>query len=317
MSRLILALALIAFGALSVADAAPPRKSQFASPQDVLKWINGYRLKPEPMKLPEMVRALSAMGAFRDLDNAGVYVGFMAGVLGNNSAKAEALVTRMFPLPPEDQVAIVRAIAYSGIPEWKALMEKFIERMPARKVLIQHHLYGKGHTLDTLPLEDQPAALDTLWGYYFATGSAAPVRRIVSVLAWTRDKNNVEKLTLGSMAKWTLANNAQRDKALVDHLRHEMNRAPKETVRDLQEVITAAETFETTKLRKDAHAAIDELRRKGPESTRNMSFWGQAGQTALALGCVVAGALGQAEIAVPCVISGAVSSAALRLLTPQ
>jgi hypothetical protein len=82
-------------------------------------------------------------------------------------------------------------------------------------------------------------------------------------------------------------------------------------------VITAAETFETTKLRKDAHAAIEELRRKGPESARTTSYWGQAGQTALALGCVVAGALGQAEIAVPCVISGAVSSAALKLLTPQ
>jgi hypothetical protein len=260
---------------------------------------------------------MSAAGAFRDLDQAGIYIGFMAGVLGSNSAKAEALVTRMFPMPPEDQVAIVRAIAYSGIPEWKQILEKFVERMPARKVLIQHHLYGKAPTLEALPLDQSPAGLDALWGYYFATGSPAPIRRIVSVLPWAREGNNVEKLTLGSMAKWTLATNAQKDHELLMHLKHEMNRQPKDVLRELREVIEAAETFETGKLRKDAVAAIEDLKRKGPQSVRNTAFWGQAGQTALALGCVVAGVLGQAEIAVPCVIGGAVSSAALKLMTPQ
>jgi len=297
-------------------QAAAP-KDPFKSQSDILKWIAGYKAKPEPNRLPDAVRAMSAFGAFRDLDQAGIYIGFMAGVLGSNSAKAEVLVARMFPMPPEDQVAIVRAIAYSGIPEWKQILEKFIERMPARKVLIQHHLYGKAPTLETLPLDQSPAALDTLWGFYFATGSPAPVRRIVSVLTWARDGNNVEKLTLGSMAKWTLATNAQKDHQLLMHLKNEMNRQPKEVLRELREVIEAAETFETGRLRKDAVAAIEELKRKGPQSVRNTAFWGQAGQTALALGCVVAGVLGQAEIAVPCVVGGAVSSAALKLMAPQ
>ncbi len=101
------------------------------------------------------------------------------------------------------------------------------------------------------------------------------------------------------------------------HLKNEMNRQPKEILRELREVIEAAETFETGRLRKDAVAAIEELKRKGPQSVRNTAYWGQAGQTALALGCIVAGVLGQAEIAVPCVVGGAVSSAALKLLTPQ
>ncbi len=306
---------LLLVGPRSAESAAP--KGAFKSQQDVLKWISGYKAKPDPMRLPDAVRAMSAFGVFRDLDQAGVYIGFMAGVLGANSAKAEALVTGMFPIPPEDQVAIIRAIAYSGIPEWKDLLGKFVERMPARKVLIQHHLFGKAATLQTLPLHESPAALDTLWGFYFATGSPEPVRRIVSVLSWSKDANDVEKLTLGSMAKWTLATNAQKDKELLDHLKNEMNRQPKEILRELREVIAAAETFETSKLRKDAVASIEELRRKGPQSARTTTYWGQAGQTALALGCVVAGALGHAEIAVPCVVGGAVSSAALRLLTPQ
>ena len=302
--------------ATGLANAAPP-KAQPLTPQVVLKWINGYRAKPDPDKVPEMVRAMSGLGLFKDLDAAGIYIGFIAGVLGANPDKAERLVTKMFPMPPEDQVAIVRAIAYSGLPNWKELLGKFIERMPARLVLIQRHLADKLPTLDKLPLDTSPAALDTNWGYYFATGRFETIDRIISVLPWAKDANNVEKLTLGSMAKWTLANNAQQDKDLLDHMKRQLSTRPKDVAKELREVIEAAETFETTKIRKEAMASIEELKRKGPASTRTATWWGQAGQTALALGCVVASVMGHAEVGIPCVVGGAVSGAALKLLTPQ
>ena len=85
----------------------------------------------------------------------------------------------------------------------------------------------------------------------------------------------------------------------------------------LQEVIDAAETFEFGKVRKDAMASIDQLKVKGPASARNVQWWGTAGQTALALGCIVAGALGQFQVGIPCVIGGAVSGAAIKYMTPQ
>ncbi len=303
--------------------AAPPSKGkgqprpEQATQQNILKWINVYRINKEPQKLPEAVRAMSALGLFKDLENGGVYIGFMAGVLGDNPKDAEALVAKMFPMPPEDQVAIVRAIAYSGLPDWKILMEKFVERMPARLVLIQRYLAGKMPVLSDLPLDQSPAALDTHWGYYFATGRFEPVDRIIAALEWSTDKNNVERLTLGSMAKWTLANNALQDKELLDHLKTQLNGRSKVITRELREVIEAAETFETSKIRKEAFASIEELKRKGPESTRNITWWGQAGQTALALGCVVASVMGHMEVGIPCVVGGAVSGAALKMFTPQ
>ena len=116
--------------------AATPKKNEFTSAESILRWINGYRAKPEPAKVPQAARAMSELNLFRDLDTAGVYVGFLAGVLETNPKKAEDLVTKMFPMPPEDQVVIVRAIAYSNLPEWKALLLKFAERMPARKALM-------------------------------------------------------------------------------------------------------------------------------------------------------------------------------------
>jgi hypothetical protein len=309
-----LALALFAPAAIA---APTKKKAEFSSTEQILRWINGYRNKPDPAKLPVAVKAMSELNVFRDMDTAGIYVGFMAGVLQMNPKRAEDLVAKMFPMPPEDQVAIVRAIAYSDLPEWKALMLKFTERMPARKGLIDRFVYGKQPALKDLALDSGTAPLDTLWGVYFATGSFEPISRIVAVLVWAKDPNNVERLTIGSMAKLSLATNASRDKELLDMLKGSMNGEGKETRVVLQEVIDAAETFEFGRVRKDALAAIDQLKMKGPASARSFSWWGTAGQTALALGCIVAGAMGHVEVGIPCVVGGAVSGAALKYLTPQ
>jgi hypothetical protein len=291
--------------------------AQPANTQVILKWINGYRHNPEPEKLPPAVKAMSSLGLFKDLDQAGLYIGFISGIIAANPERAEKLISDMFPLPPEEQVIIVRAIAYSGLRGWKELLQRFVERMPARKVLIEHHLYGKGATFATLDLKASPAHIDIMWGHYFGSGRFQGIERILSILAWAKDRNDTEKLTIGSMAKWTLANNMQQDPRLLDFSKGQLGKLAKDNGRELREVITAAETFETAAIRKQAMAALDELRRKGPESARNTAWWGQAGQTALALGCIVASALGHPEVGIPCVIGGALSNVALKYLTPQ
>jgi hypothetical protein len=315
-SAMAVMLALLLLSAPAAFAAPSKKKVEFASSEHILRWINGYRMKPEPGRLPAAVKAMSELGVFREMDTAGIYVGFMAGVLHTNPTRAEELVTKMFPMPPEDQVAIVRAIAYSDLPDWKDLMLKFIERMPARKTLIDRFVYGKQPTLRQMALDAGTTPLDTLWGYYFATGSTDPVLRIVSVLVWSKDPNNVERLTIGSMAKLSLATNASRDKELLDTLKGAMNRDSMETRVVLQEVIDAAETFEFARVRKDAMAAIDQLKAKGPASSRSTQWWGMAGQTALAVGCVVASAMGQLQVGIPCVVGGALSGAALKFMQP-
>lgn len=314
---LLLAALLLGMPAQAAAPKTKPGAGPPQRPEQVLGWINGYRNKPEPQKMPEAMRALSAMGAFRELDTAGVYFGFAAGVLAANPAQSEKLVEAMFPMPPEDQVLIVRAIVYSGLPNWKALLGKFVERMPARRVLIDRHLFGKLPGLMDLPLEQNPAALDTLWGFYFATGSEEPIKRILVALPWSKDANDVDKLTTGSMVKLTLAVNATRDHDLLRLLHRQAERADKPLAPVLREVIEAAETFETTKIRREALASIDEIKRKGPGDRRTTMWWGQVGQTVLALGCVAASLAGQVEFGIPCVVGGALSSAALKFLAPQ
>jgi hypothetical protein len=307
-------------GATRTAPAtAPPSALQqrFTNPDQIQRWIKDYRTKPEPKRLPELVHTMSAMGLFREVESTGIYVGFMAGVLGTNRDQAEALIDALFPMPPEDQVAIIRAIAYSGLPDWKVQLERVMERMPARRVLIDRFLAGKTLPLDKLGLETGPLTLDTNWGYYFASGDFAPVRRIVSALAWSKEANDLEKLTIAGMARYTLATNAMRDVDLARFLEGEVARQPKPVAIALRDVIDAAQTFEVARVRRDAVAAIDELKAKGPEKKRNLAWWAQTGTTLISLGCVVAAATGHVEFGLPCVIGGPLSAAAGKYLIPD
>ena len=59
------------------------------------------------------------MQAFKDAETSGPYIGFIAGVLGGNPDRAEDLIAKMLPIAPADHWVLVRAIAYSGLPDWK------------------------------------------------------------------------------------------------------------------------------------------------------------------------------------------------------
>ncbi len=321
MLKRIIALVLLGCGSalLTPADTqarSQPKQLNLSTPAAIQQWIYRYRANPQPTQVPRAVKAMSDLGVFREVDTAGLYFGFTAGVIGSNPKQAPRLIAQMFPIPPADQIIVVRAIAWSGLPDWKPLLLKFVERMPARRVLIERHYYDKLPTLDTIELDQSPAGIDALWGYYYATGSARPIGRIVTALGWSQERNDVDKLTAGSMAKLTLAVNGSRDMDLLRILKKEAGRRDGTTGLALREVIEAAETYETGRLRKTALAAIDELKQKGPAKGRNIAWWGQVGTTMLALGCVAASALGQIQVGIPCVIGGAASTAALKLYAP-
>ena len=137
------------------------------------------------------------------------------------------------------------------------------------------------------------------------------------VLPWSQERDSVDKLTVGSMAKYTLVSNAVRDAELLAMLKRVRREQPKEVRAVLKEIIDAAESMDTTRVRREALTSIEELKRKGPQSKRDFATWGQIGQGALALGCIAAAATGQVQLGLPCVLGGAASSAALNYWNGQ
>lgn len=326
----------------ATASAAPTRAAVLSAPDAILAWMNTYHTKPDPFAVPVVVKALSQAGALRDPETAGVYVGFLAGVLGSNPDKAAELLERMLPLPGEDQWMVVRAVAYSGLPNWKTLLQEFAGQIPSRRAMIEKYVSGTLPTLFDLAPEKDPSALeklrrlfssetrregsktwaldlspellDTFWGYYFATRGYGPIARIVAMLPWSKDKDHDEKLVLGAMAKFTLARNASRDDTLLVMLKRMARHQDKKTAPILKQVIDSADIADTGRIRKEAMASLENLKRYGPGSRREIATWGKVGEGAIGLGCVAAAVTGQVALGLPCVIGGAATSAAVRYL---
>jgi hypothetical protein len=345
------ALAAILFIAIRPAFAAVgPEIDPRASLNVVQGWIYNYRTKPDYAHVPAAVRVLFHSQTFKQPENAGIYLGFIAGAIASNPAKAERLINSFFPVPAEDQWVIVRAIAYSGLPNWRDLLRRIEPRMPGRRVMIDAYLSGTLPTLWKIPLEKQepgmfdklrrifthnPFAkqskkldmtvtfagnqdlLDTLWGYYFATGSYLPILRIMQMLPWSTSRDTLGKLTVGCMARYTLASYAVRDTELRKFLQTELPHQPKAVKVPLAQVVEAADTVQLGALRKEAVAAVEEFKTKGSSARRNLDFWGQLGVGAVALGCVSAAALGQVEVGIPCVIGGSASQGLLSFWEKQ
>jgi hypothetical protein len=327
-------LALLA--AIEAAAAGRVRASAFTTRAQVVEWIDGYRHKPEPQRLPAAVRLLSESNALRDPEAAGYYVGFAAGVLGANPRQAERLIEAMLPLPPADQWFAVRAIASSGLPAWKSILARTASKLPARRGMIDAYLSGKLPALDTIALDKSPTflekvgeqfgvkkerpavsfaqnpeLLDTLWGRYFASGEYRALWRIVTMLPWSKERDSAERLVIGSSAKYTLASNAARYPDVLATL-HEMAPQQSEETRPvLAEVIRAAETVQTSGIRKEQLAALEKLKTKGAGYQRDMKLWGYAAQGAIGVGCIVAATMSLTAAGLPCVIGGAVASAGI------
>src|SRR5262249_53726946 len=161
---------------------------------------------------------MSRLGAFRDPESSGFYVGFIAGVLASNPKTAQKLAGKMLPLSPQDDWVVVRAVAWSELPEWKSVLDSLRKKVPAREPMIDKYIAGELPTLfeatevpppppkgwkavfkrkpksAPLPTSDD---LDALWGYYLATGSEEPLDRIVAFLPLSEEGDDVNRLQIG------------------------------------------------------------------------------------------------------------------------
>jgi hypothetical protein len=73
---------------IAPADAAvTPEIDPSASLNVVQQWIYNYRAKPDYTHVPAAVRVLFHAQTFKEPENSGIYLGFIAGAIGSNPAK--------------------------------------------------------------------------------------------------------------------------------------------------------------------------------------------------------------------------------------
>jgi hypothetical protein len=230
---LVLALALACSAGFAATD-------KFADAQTLGQWITYYYVQPEPQRVGEAIRAASSKG-FMQNGKAAPFIGFIAGVANKSPSMAQTLAKQFATLAKVDQPVVILGVWYSGHPEAKPLLERFLKTMPAHKAMIEHLLASAPLGLLELPLEEGPWVLDALWGYFMATGDAAPVARIITALPWVNIRGDVPRLLVGGAARWSLISNAIQHERVMAVCRNELASQSPDVRMVLSEVIASAE----------------------------------------------------------------------------
>lgn len=160
----------------------PPRMSLFEPPQNVRiieesdnepdDWMTFYYLKPNPDEFVAQVRAMAAKGYLDDGNAQAPIVAALSQIMRQNASQIGTWLDELRSLSKEHRTVLMGAAWYSNTSEainyfqGNGLKEYAEEKPPA-----------------ILEMEvNSPETLDMLWGYFFATGDSAAIRRIISSL---------------------------------------------------------------------------------------------------------------------------------------
>ena len=225
-----------------VLPASAQSAEAFDNPEAFGAWVTYYYRSPEPSKVADALLFASTSGFFKDGKASPPFFGFLAGWFAQNWPLAESVVERLTALPPDDQPVLVLGLWYSATPDSKALLAKYVSRMPAQEKLVAQLSRTTQPQITDIPLEQGPWVLDALWGNFMATGSDAPIVRLLSALPWATVKGDIPRLLVGGSARWSLISNAVQHPRVLEICRAQLSRQPENVATPLAEVIREAES---------------------------------------------------------------------------
>lgn len=209
MTRILLLLVLLLVAVPAMAGTA------FTSKDELNHWLTYYYLKPDPNRVPEAVKYMSEIGLFDDKKGIAPFFGFLSGVFRKNPTRMPGWVDQMSSMKEAHLGVVILGLWYSDQPKAQQM---------AFDLLAKHRSlqadYGFIHAGPSMPIEMAqmtmgPWVIDALWGKFFATGDAAPIKRIISVLQWADSNGDPNRAVIGNAANWSLTSNAAQHKRVL------------------------------------------------------------------------------------------------------
>lgn len=213
----------------------------FADVAAVETWMAHYHLTPEPARLIQAIDMLVALGALDQEARLQPAAAFLAALMAEDDGLAAVLSERIAEAPPAKQRLLARAIALSGLPQWRRLLTLLKRQVPARALEIETLLAGPD-TRATLSLafDEAGVVLDMVVAHFMATGSEAAALRLVTALAGSLDDSDPIAARTGHKAKAALVLHAASDPRLLDVARREAAQQGEPLAGLLREVVAAA-----------------------------------------------------------------------------
>lgn len=215
--------------------------------QNLEEWTTYYYNNPEPDKIAPVLKVITDRGYFENDNAQAPLTGFFTEVFIANPERISAWVKPYIGIPK-------RHILYSALwmcdsAQCRAVLEQMAKaESPEEAKKISALLASPPPTIESMSINN-PAALDYLWGRFMASGSAAPVERIIDQMKLAGSKENVEAMLIGGAAQWSVLANARQHKKVLEIVKNRRNNADPQTKALLNEILASINAENTSNAR--------------------------------------------------------------------
>ena len=228
---------LFAFSCAGAKDRVPP--------EELEQWMTYYYVQPQLNKIGAALKALTAKGFFENDDVQAPLSGFFTEVFRANPGRIEGWVKPYIGIP--NRHILYSALWMANSKQSRAAIEHMANSASSEEATRLRSLLSSDPPTVTAMSIDSPASLDYLWGCFMASGSEAPVLRIIDQMKLSKTKGNVNAILIGGAAQWSVSANARQHKKVLRIVKERVKTADAETKMLLEEIL---EDMETEKAKK-------------------------------------------------------------------
>ncbi|MEM9017204.1 MAG: hypothetical protein AAGC68_09320 [Verrucomicrobiota bacterium] len=143
-------------------------RSAFSQEDD---WLEFYYIEPTPERFVEEMKAWASDGTLDNEFARPALISFLSRIIRENRDQIRNWYTELAGLTPEQKQVLHTAMLFARVSEADEIMtETFGKQYHEQRVETQKIL--------EMPL-DKASTMDMLWGFFYATGSETPIRRII------------------------------------------------------------------------------------------------------------------------------------------
>lgn len=207
---------------------------------ELSNWLTYYYKSPKPELMIEALDSMQSTGYFKKENAIAPMSSFLGSIFKNNDTKLESWVDAFNKYEEKEKLVLIYALWFSGTDKSKIYLKK-LKASSSHKQKIEKLIQSPFKGLEKVEITS-PAILDMLWGAFLATGDAAHVDRIISVLPWTNVKADIPKLLIGGAAKWSLTSNSLQHEKIYIYCKSTLNERPEAIKKELDSILKQVES---------------------------------------------------------------------------
>lgn len=229
-------LSLLTATAAMGAKLEPPQ--HINSQTDASRFLETYYMQPRPELIPRAFAVMSQGTLLKNASARGPLIVFLGTTMRKNPEVIGAMLALAGKLPMEQAGVIYSGLWFVNTDAMRETLQRVMQDAQQADVRegIAALLERQPPDLNDMAI-DSPAIVDMLWAWYMASGNPKALQRIIAILPWTMDSNQVNRYVTGTAAKATLIANCKQHPAVLRYCELSFEEQSSDTQRVLQIVL--------------------------------------------------------------------------------